>query len=81
VAGPWTAQLLAPLRRARAHHAGARAQIAFFRYDPRLRYLHLYRYDLHGYFRPHGDDLTLAGLGGAKRDGGDPDGFREASDP
>jgi sarcosine oxidase subunit beta len=89
VTGPWTAPMLAPLG-VQVPITPERAQIAFFRRDPRLRHL-IYIDTIAGsYFRPHGrrgghapiqEDLTLAGLGGAKLDDADPDRFREANDP
>jgi len=80
VTGPWTAPLLAPLG-AQVPITPERAQIAFFRRDPRIRHL-IYIDTISGsYFRPHAANLTLAGLGGAKLDGADPDRFREANDP
>jgi len=79
VTGPWTAPLLAPLG-AQIPITPERAQIAFFRRAPSLRHL-VYIDTISGsYFRPHGADLTLAGLGGAQRDDGDPEHFRETND-
>jgi len=80
VTGPWTAPLLAPLG-ARIPITPERAQIAFFSRGSRIRHL-IYIDTISGsYFRPHGADLTLAGLGGRKLDDADPDHFREANDP
>ena len=80
VTGPWTAPLLAPLG-ARVPITPERAQIAFFRRERGVRHL-IYIDTISGsYFRPHNADLTLVGLGGAKRDDADPDRFREANDP
>jgi sarcosine oxidase subunit beta len=80
VTGPWTAPLLAPLG-ARVPITPERAQIAYFRRDRGVQHL-IYIDTISGsYFRPHGADLTLVGLGGAKRDDADPDRFREANDP
>jgi len=80
VTGPWTAPLLAPLG-VQVPIVPERAQIAFFRRDPAVRHL-IYIDTISGsYFRPQGDDLTLVGLGGAKRDDADPDHFRQANDP
>jgi glycine/D-amino acid oxidase-like deaminating enzyme len=57
-----------------------RAQMAFLRRAPSIRHL-IYIDTISGsYFRPHGADLTLAGLGGRKVDDADPDHFREAND-
>jgi len=79
VTGPWTAPLLAPLS-VNVPIVPERAQIAFFRRPPSLRHL-IYIDTISGsYFRPHGADLTLVGLGGAKRDDADPNYFREAND-
>jgi glycine/D-amino acid oxidase-like deaminating enzyme len=79
VTGPWTAPLLAPLG-AQVPITPERAQIAFFRRESSLRHL-IYIDTIAGsYFRPHDDDLTLAGLGGAKLEDADPDRFREAND-
>ncbi len=79
VTGPWTSALLDPLG-ARIPITPERAQIAFFRRDSGIRHL-IYIDTIAGsYFRPHGPDLTLAGLGGAKRDDADPDRFRETND-
>ncbi len=80
VTGPWTVPLLAPLS-VNVPIVPERAQIAFFRRPPGLRHL-IYIDTISGsYFRPHGADLTLVGLGGAKRDDADPDRFRETNDP
>src|SRR5271166_6364012 len=80
VTGPWTAPLLAPLG-VHVPITPERAQIAFFRRDSGLRHL-IYIDTIAGsYFRPHGDNLSLAGLGGTKLDDADPDRFREANDP
>jgi sarcosine oxidase subunit beta len=89
VTGPWTGPLLASLG-ARIPITPERAQIAFFRRATGLRHL-IYIDTIAGsYFRPHGqgdghvpiqDNLTLAGLGGAKLDDADPDRFRETNDP
>jgi sarcosine oxidase subunit beta len=79
VTGPWTAPLLAPLG-AQVPITPERAQIAFFGRGPRLRHLSYIDTIAGSYFRPHGDNLTLVGLGGAKLDDADPDRFREAND-
>ena len=80
VAGPWTDALIAQL----GHRIGIkneRAQIAFFKRPPDLKHC-IYIDTIAGsYFRPHGDDLTLAGLGGWKPEReADPDNFREDND-
>jgi sarcosine oxidase subunit beta len=79
VTGPWTAPLLAGLG-PRIPITPERAQIAFFRRDSRIRHLTYIDTISGSYFRPHGADLTLAGLGGRKLDDADPDHFREAND-
>jgi sarcosine oxidase subunit beta len=80
VAGPWTDALLAPLG-LRIGIRNERAQIAFFKRPPHLKHC-IYIDTIAGsYFRPHGDDLTLAGLGGWKPEPeADPDNFRESND-
>ncbi|MGH7923064.1 MAG: NAD(P)/FAD-dependent oxidoreductase, partial [Candidatus Binatus sp.] len=80
VAGPWTDALLAPLG-AKIGIKSERAQIAFFRRPPQLKHC-IYIDTIAGsYFRPHGDDLTLAGLGGWKIEAeANPDDFRESND-
>lgn len=80
VAGPWTDALLAPLG-VKIGIKSERAQIAFFKRPPQLKHC-IYIDTIAGsYFRPHGDDLTLAGLGGWKIEGeANPDDFREAND-
>ncbi len=61
VTGPWTGPLLAPVG-VQIPITPERAQIAFFRRAPTLRHL-TYIDTISGpYFRPHGADLTLAGL-------------------
>lgn len=81
VTGPWTDRLLALLG-VRIGITPERAQIAFFRRDPSLTHL-IYIDTIAGtYFRPHGSDLTLAGLGKWKNEPEpDPDKFREENDP
>ncbi len=65
MAGPWTDTLLAPLG-VKIGIKSERAQIAFFKRPPQLKHC-IYIDTIAGsYFRPHGDDLTLAGLGGWK---------------
>jgi sarcosine oxidase, subunit beta len=80
VAGPWTDALLAPLG-AKIGIKSERAQIAFFKRPPQLRH-YIYIDTIAGsYFRPHGDDLTLAGLGGWKPEAeANADDFREVND-
>ena len=80
VMGPWTDELLAPLG-IRIGIRNERAQIAFFKRPPHLKH-RIYIDTIAGsYFRPHGDDLTLAGLGGWKPEPRpDPDNFRERND-
>jgi len=79
-AGPWTDNLLAPF----GMHIGikpVRAQIAFFRRPPSFRH-RIYIDTISGsYFRPHGDDLTLSGIGALTPDDeANPDTFRESND-
>jgi sarcosine oxidase subunit beta len=80
VAGPWTDALLAPLG-LRIGIRNERAQIAFFKRPPHLKHC-IYIDTIAGsYLRPHGDDLTLVGLGGWKPEPeADPDNFRERND-
>ena len=80
VAGPWTDALLAPLG-VRIGIKSERAQVAFFKRPPQLKHC-IYIDTIAGsYFRPHGDDLTLAGLGGWKPEAeANPDAFRETND-
>jgi sarcosine oxidase subunit beta len=80
VTGPWTDELLAPLG-IRIGIKNERAQIAFFKRPPHLKH-RIYIDTIAGsYFRPHGDDLTLVGLGGWKPEPRpDPDNFRERND-
>jgi len=80
VAGPWTDVLLAPLG-VKIGIKSERAQIAFFRRPPQLKHLTYIDTIAGSYFRPHGDDLTLAGLGGWKPEAeANPDDFRESND-
>ena len=80
VAGPWTDALLAPLG-VKIGIKSERAQIAFFRRPPQLKHLTYIDTIAGSYFRPHGDDLTLAGLGGWKPEAeANPDDFRESND-
>ncbi len=80
VAGPWTDALLAPTG-AKIGIKRERAQIAFFKRPPQLKHC-IYIDTIAGsYFRPHGDDLTLAGLGGWKPEAeANPDDYRESND-
>ncbi len=80
VAGPWTDTLLEPLGM-KISIKSERAQIAFFKRPPQLKHC-IYIDTIAGsYFRPHGDDLTLAGLGGWKAEAeANPDAFRESND-
>lgn len=80
VAGPWTDTLLAPLG-VKIGLKSERAQIALFKRPPQIRHC-IYIDTIAGsYFRPHGDDLTLAGLGGWKPEPeANPDDFRERND-
>jgi sarcosine oxidase, subunit beta len=80
VAGPWTDALLAPLG-VKIGIRSERAQIAFFKRPIQLKHC-IYIDTIAGsYFRPHGDDLTLAGLGGWKPEAeANPDDFRESND-
>ena len=80
VAGPWTDTLLAPLG-VKIGIKSERAQIAFFKRPLQLKHC-IYIDTIAGsYFRPHGDDLTLAGLGGWKPEAeANPDNFRETND-
>jgi sarcosine oxidase subunit beta len=80
VAGPWTDALLAPLGR-KIGIKSERAQIAFFKRAPLLKHC-IYIDTIAGsYFRPHGDDLTLAGLGSWRAEAeANPDDYRETND-
>ena len=80
VAGPWTDALLTPLG-VKIGIKSERAQIAFFQRPPQLKHC-IYIDTIAGsYFRPHGDDLTLAGLGGWKPEAqANPDNYRESND-
>jgi sarcosine oxidase subunit beta len=80
VTGPWTDELLAPLG-IRMGIKNERAQIAFFKRPPHLKH-RIYIDTIAGsYFRPHGNDLTLVGLGAWKPEPRpDPDNFRERND-
>jgi sarcosine oxidase, subunit beta len=80
VAGPWSDALLGPLG-VKIGIKSERAQIAFFKRPPQLKHC-IYIDTIAGsYFRPHGGDLTLAGLGGWKPEAeANPDDFRESND-
>ena len=80
VAGPWTDALLAPLG-VKIGIKSERAQIAFFKRPPQIQHC-IYIDTIAGsYFRPHGGDMTLAGLGGWKAEAeANPDDFRESND-
>jgi sarcosine oxidase, subunit beta len=79
-AGPWTDTLLAPLD-VRIGIKAERAQIAFFRRSPALNHLAYIDCIAGIYFRPHREDLTLAGLGEWQPESEpDPDDFRETND-
>ena len=79
-AGPWTDDLMAPLG-ARIGIKSERAQIAFFRRPMSLRHC-IYVDTINGsYFRPHGEDLTLVGLGSlSPEEETNPDSFKEEND-
>jgi sarcosine oxidase subunit beta len=78
--GPWTDSLLTPY----AAPIGLkieRAQIGFFRRDSTLRHMACIDTVAGAYFRPHGDDLTLAGLGAWRpEEDANPDNFNESND-
>jgi len=79
-AGPWTDELLLPFG-TRIGIKAERAQIAFFRRPPSLRHGVCIDTITGSYFRPHGDDLTLVGLGALDPDQEtSPDSFRESND-
>jgi sarcosine oxidase subunit beta len=80
-AGPWTDRLLAPAGVAIGIKS-ERAQIAFFRRDPAMRHMACIDCISGSYFRPHGSDLTLAGMGEWRPEGpANPDDFRQNNDP
>ncbi|MFI5352038.1 MAG: NAD(P)/FAD-dependent oxidoreductase [Candidatus Binatales bacterium] len=80
VAGPWTDRLIAPLGGEIGIKA-ERAQIAFFKRPAAMRHCVYIDTIAGGYFRPQGDDLTLAGLGAWRPESeADPDRFRETND-
>jgi len=79
-AGPWTDTLLAPFGIALGIKP-ERAQIAFFRKPAALRHCIFIDTVAGSYFRPHGDDLTMAGLGALASDAAsDPDSFLQTND-
>jgi sarcosine oxidase, subunit beta len=80
VAGPWTDAMLGPLG-VKIGIKSERAQIAFFERAPQIQHC-IYIDTIAGsYFRPHGSNLTLAGLGGWKAEAeANPDDFRESND-
>jgi sarcosine oxidase, subunit beta len=81
VTGPWTDGLLAPLG-VRVGIKAERAQIAFFRRASATAHLAYIDCIAGSYFRPHGSDLTLAGLGEWRpKNEPNPDDFRETNDP
>jgi sarcosine oxidase, subunit beta len=80
-AGPWTDVLLAPLGIAIGIKT-ERAQIAFFHRESTLSHLAYIDCIAGSYLRPHGSELTLAGLGEWRpAHPPDPDDFRETNDP
>ncbi len=79
-AGPWTDPLLRPLG-VQIGICAERAQIAFFKRASGLRHCGYIDTIAGSYFRPHGDALTLAGLGELTPEvEADPDRFRESND-
>jgi sarcosine oxidase subunit beta len=80
-AGPWTDRLLSPLG-VQIGIKAERAQVAFFRRPPTISHIAYIDSIAGSYFRPHGADLSLAGLGEWRPEGEpNPDDFREANDP
>jgi sarcosine oxidase, subunit beta len=80
-AGPWTDRLLEPLG-IRIGLKMERAQIAFFRRSRGLRHLAYIDCINGSYFRPHGTDATLAGMGEWRAEPQpDPDNFNQSNDP
>ncbi len=72
--------MLAPLG-VRIGIKSERAQIAFFKRPPQLKHCVYIDTIAGSYFRPHGDNFTLAGLGGWKPEAeANPDNFRESND-
>jgi sarcosine oxidase subunit beta len=81
VAGPWTDRLLKPLG-VQIGLKSERAQIAFFKRPAAITHSVFIDAIAGSYFRPHGDDLTLAGLGAWKSEPeADPDKFAHENDP
>jgi len=79
-AGPWTDELLLPFG-TRIGIKSERAQIALFHRLPTLRHGVCIDTITGSYFRPHGDDLTLVGLGALNpEEETSPDTFRETND-
>ncbi len=79
--GPWTDPLLGPFG-TRIGIRPERAQIAFFRRPAELRHCAIIDTVAGFYFRPDGDDLTMAGMGAlAPDENSDPDHFRQENDP
>jgi len=79
-AGPWTDELLLPFG-TRIGIKPERAQIAFFRRPPALKHGICIDTITGSYLRPHGNDLTLVGLGALHPDEEtSPDTFRETND-
>lgn len=79
-AGPWTDELLLPFG-TRIGIKSERAQIAFFHRSSTLRHGVCIDTITGSYFRPHGDDLTLVGLGALNpEEETSPDTFRETND-
>jgi sarcosine oxidase, subunit beta len=79
-AGPWTDFLLAP-NAPRIGLTIERAQIAFFRRDPATRHAGCIDTVAGAYFRPHGENLTLAGLGAWRPEHpSHPDNFNQGND-
>jgi sarcosine oxidase, subunit beta len=79
-AGPWTDDLLFPFG-IRIGITAERAQIAFFRRPPALVHGICIDTIAGSYLRPHGNDLTLIGLGALNpEEETSPDTFRETND-
>jgi len=80
VTGPWTDTLLAPFG-LKIGIKPERAQIAFFRKPATVRHSIFIDTIAGSYFRPHGDGLTMAGLGALGPDApADPDSFKVTND-
>lgn len=81
VTGPWTDPLVAPFGVRLGIH-NERAQVAYFRRPGSLHHLAFIDTVAGSYFRPHGADLTMAGLGElSPGEPPDPDSYREDNDP